>query len=318
MLYIMPIYPISFSIHESKIIDELSLKTQLLSITQAQSGLCHTPGYTDEKVYYNNYANSYFGKTCKKAGWDCMRHYEILANGCIPYFVNIDSCPKNTLTYFPKEIIKEGIEAYNNQKDNETCIVIANKLLNYTKDYLTTRYAAKRLLSFFNKKIETVLMLTNSGREDYLYNTILIGLKELIGEKCIDYPQVQHIYKSFGSGYKPHMHCRGFTITGLLPDEYNIMCNRENIEERITNREFDLVINAYDCVESNEITENIMNIVNKYYKPEEVVYLCGKDCDLIYSDPNPLKTTFYDKHDCPFKKLSNNGYNIFIRELGDE
>jgi hypothetical protein len=30
----------------------------------------------------------------KKGGWDCLRHYEIIGNGCMPYFENIEKCPK--------------------------------------------------------------------------------------------------------------------------------------------------------------------------------------------------------------------------------
>ena len=37
--------------------------------------------YNTEKEYYNDYAESRFGVTLKKAGWDCLRHYEIIAAG---------------------------------------------------------------------------------------------------------------------------------------------------------------------------------------------------------------------------------------------
>jgi hypothetical protein len=47
--------------------------------------------YNTEEEYYNEYKKSYFAITTKKCGWDCMRHYEILANGCIPYFLNIEN-----------------------------------------------------------------------------------------------------------------------------------------------------------------------------------------------------------------------------------
>ena len=42
--------------------------------------------YEKERDYYDMYFNSLFALTYKKAGWDCLRHYEILANGCILYF----------------------------------------------------------------------------------------------------------------------------------------------------------------------------------------------------------------------------------------
>jgi hypothetical protein len=58
--------------------------------------------YKDEASYYGDYARSLFGKTRKKAGWDCLRHYEILANKCMPDFNGIDKCPISTMVHFPK------------------------------------------------------------------------------------------------------------------------------------------------------------------------------------------------------------------------
>lgn len=41
-------------------------------------------------------------------GWDCMRHYEILACGCVPFFTNIEICPKDTMVRFPKDLMIEA------------------------------------------------------------------------------------------------------------------------------------------------------------------------------------------------------------------
>jgi len=63
--------------------------------------------YDTEEEYYQMYQDHLFGLTSKKGGWDTMRHYEIMANGCLPLFVDIENCPKNTLTFLPKELLKE-------------------------------------------------------------------------------------------------------------------------------------------------------------------------------------------------------------------
>lgn len=65
--------------------------------------------YEKEIDYYKDYGTSCFGVTKKKAGWDCLRHYEILGNGCIPYFLNIDECPPNIMTTFPKKLCEQII-----------------------------------------------------------------------------------------------------------------------------------------------------------------------------------------------------------------
>ena len=95
------IHPISFAIPTSKV-NFNKIKTKDFSyITPLDKS---TYIYKNEKDYYKDYNDSQFGVTLKKAGWDCMRHYEILGNGCIPYFLYLDKCPLYTMTSFPKEL----------------------------------------------------------------------------------------------------------------------------------------------------------------------------------------------------------------------
>src|SRR5690606_14734444 len=85
--------------------------------------------------------------TFKKAGWDCLRHYEIIANGCLPYFVNLESCPNKTLTALPKAllleikaVIDEGAmtdDAYRNY---------VSQLLEIARNSLTTEHWASYVL----------------------------------------------------------------------------------------------------------------------------------------------------------------------------
>jgi len=42
--------------------------------------------FADEDAYRADLQRSHFGITMRKGGWDCMRHYEIAANGCVPCF----------------------------------------------------------------------------------------------------------------------------------------------------------------------------------------------------------------------------------------
>ena len=97
-------------------------------------------------AYYIDYNKSYYGVTMKKAGWDCMRHYEILANHCVPYFIDLESCPKQTLTNLPKELLIEARELSLNF-DQSKYDIILNELFNYTRKNLTTKKLAEYLLS---------------------------------------------------------------------------------------------------------------------------------------------------------------------------
>lgn len=60
--------------------------------------------YATQREYYNQYSVAFFGTTTRKGGWDCLRHYEILANHCLPFFPGIEDKPKLTMADYPVEI----------------------------------------------------------------------------------------------------------------------------------------------------------------------------------------------------------------------
>jgi hypothetical protein len=49
--------------------------------------------FSSEHSYYADLQSSRYGITTKRAGWDCLRHYELAANGCVLCFRNLDSKP---------------------------------------------------------------------------------------------------------------------------------------------------------------------------------------------------------------------------------
>lgn len=102
--------------------------------------------FKTEQSYYEDYQKSYYGVTMKKAGWDCMRHYEILGNYCMPYFIGLEDCPKDTLANFPKELL---LEARNlaNDFDERSFFSILDQVYEHTKQYLTTKALAEYLIS---------------------------------------------------------------------------------------------------------------------------------------------------------------------------
>lgn len=93
---------IAFSIPEEKIIVKPPGKSkdfpkhivdpELASLIPGSS--C-TYAFQEETDYYNDLQNSRFGITTKRSGWDCMRHYEIAANGTVPCFRSLRVKPQN-------------------------------------------------------------------------------------------------------------------------------------------------------------------------------------------------------------------------------
>ncbi len=181
------IEPINFAIPEKKIIKDITLDSKFL-LAPLIPGRLKTYIYNNERDYYEMYKKSLFGLTYKKAGWDCLRHYEILMNGCIPIFLDLENCPQNTLRSLPKKKIiflnkkyEKILSFYNPLKiykkkflspkkiflyiksnflkrdlkyylNNSEINNYRQELLNYTKKYLTTKNLAESILSTITYK----------------------------------------------------------------------------------------------------------------------------------------------------------------------
>ena len=136
--------PITFAIPTPKLAKPNKNKTQ--KCATCIPGQPETYIFKEEQPYYEDYQKSYYGVTMKKAGWDCMRHYEILGNYCMPYFTDLEDCPKDTLSSFPKGLLLEAKELANNF-DEQKYYVILDKVFEHTKQHLTTKSLAKYILS---------------------------------------------------------------------------------------------------------------------------------------------------------------------------
>ena len=177
------VLPISFAVPREKILENINEKPINL-LAPLVPGRLSTYIYNDEKTYYDMYSNSIFAITNKKLGWDCLRHYEILMNGCIPLFFNIENCPKLILKTLPKERLSEIYSSFHNilslyspfkiykkkflsikkifsyipnmfknkstsafLRENSNVLEIKNELLNFTQQNLTTEILAKYVLN---------------------------------------------------------------------------------------------------------------------------------------------------------------------------
>ncbi len=142
------LHPITFSIPKNKIVLEIPNKTKFCS--SLIPGKLETYIYQTEEDYYKEYQSSFFAITHKKGGWDCMRHYEIMANGCIPYFPGIEHCPPNTMALLPKDLIIEGNKLYET-KNTEGSLDLIRKFLDFTRNNLTTEISklAKKFINNF-------------------------------------------------------------------------------------------------------------------------------------------------------------------------
>lgn len=49
--------------------------------------------FTNEKDYFDDMSKSWFGLSCKKGGWDALRHYEIMAAGSVLVYKDYNKKP---------------------------------------------------------------------------------------------------------------------------------------------------------------------------------------------------------------------------------
>ena len=132
-----------------------------------------------ERDYYVDMQRSFFGLTWKKGGWDCLRHIELLASGCLPLFTDIARAPRGVLSLYPKRVFqllldfpgimnltgvpgrqgtptstdpsfdpKDRVVVIDQEKINLPLYATAvNVLLEFTRDRLTTEAVAAHVLS---------------------------------------------------------------------------------------------------------------------------------------------------------------------------
>lgn len=99
---------------------------------------------------------------------------------------------------------------------------------------------------------------------------------QLLGEHAVDYPRRYYLYE-YPEDTPPHqlnkkiLYGKGFSYSRVLPEDPRV--NRKDIEQRIINQEFDLVIFA--------VTRKPMliyrDLVMQHYPPSRVAFVDGHD-----------------------------------------
>jgi len=109
--------------------------------------------FDNENDYYKDLQISKFGITTKKGGWDCLRHYELAANKCLPCFKNLnlkpDTCAphglnkKNCIIYDSPDDLLRKIENISEAEYLE--------ILNNSYDWINQNTTEIRAMEVINK-----------------------------------------------------------------------------------------------------------------------------------------------------------------------
>jgi len=161
------IQPISFSIPKEKIVEDLPVKEKEFPLHIVDGEILQNLGrgqkkyaFSNEHEYYKDIGKSKFGITSKKAGWDCMRHYEIAASGSVICFKNLEDKPTgcaphglvdmtNCISYRNYQDLRRKIELLT----EETYKEVLNNSLTWVKQHSCERVAAN-LMNYVQSRKE--------------------------------------------------------------------------------------------------------------------------------------------------------------------
>ncbi len=286
-------------------------KTRLVAELVPGQQSTYTFGASEEgEAEYNAmYRRSKFAYTQKKGGWDCLRHYEIMANGCIPIFKDLARCPESTLTTFPKQLIREATELFlsGRGEDNPEIDCIRIRMLDHVRSHCSASSTAKRFLLRMGKpNARRVLMVRCDEGVNYSRETLWIGLHRHITfdpdqdqnhGSAIEYPRIDYLYDTYfdqnnnndqnnepNNNKKIKLYGNGFTYSGRLQDDGRRFSESE-IVEKIRDRWFDLVV--FGKVGPDELREGslpssggsmpLWDHVFKSYGKHEIAFIYGGD-----------------------------------------
>lgn len=314
------LYPISFSVPEEIIVPYVPFKT------------CHTAShayqFTEAEPYLKNYRSAIFGTTSLKCGWDAFRHYEILSQGTITYFDNLQGCPKQTLHSFPKEQVMSLMNKYGSHTFSEimstSSSILHNdldELLTYTRTNLTTRSAAEYILSKTSTPTtNNVLFLHNLDEKvDYQAMMTAHGLIHHTNGQVDIYTDMEYLYSDYPLENTVKLYGRGFNYSRHISATLKKSLSEEQVWEKIKVRHYDQIILYIHCQSQRPIPFLSGDLdLHSYYSSSELSVVCGRDCDPYYDpnrDPN-REWWIRDYHNCSLKRNAER-LNLFVREYGD-
>jgi len=164
------VFPTGFGIPEEQIQSiNFDIKNQVYQKTAPSASLFEHfndigGGFThhkfdSEKDYYKDLSSSWFGLTCKKGGWDCLRHYEIIAAGTLllfkDYHLKPSLCSPQELPCFSYSSRDELRVLMNdlvvNNRPTERYLNMLARQRNWLYDFGTTKARAKHILNIIER-----------------------------------------------------------------------------------------------------------------------------------------------------------------------
>jgi hypothetical protein len=221
------VYPLSYCIPDECIATLPRDKLHVIAEVIPGRPETYRFGPGEEAEYDESYATSRFAITSQKGGWDCLRHYEILAAGAVPIFDGLERCPVATMTTFPKELVlraRQELLPWRAEKEALYAQTV-RALLAHTREHCSSSSAARRVLGVFEARAEPstritrVLLLRANSGVNYSREFLWIGLaRELAarGGRGLCWPDMDYLYEDSVTSAAT-LHGCGFKYTRRLP-----------------------------------------------------------------------------------------------------
>jgi len=257
----------------------------------------------EEANYFEMYRQSMFAHTQKKGGWDCLRHYEILAAGCIPIFEDLEKCPTDTLASFPKDLLREAYRVLlpwrNTAEQRAAYPIYASRLFDFAKTNCSASANASRFLRrdmYHIGSSPNILMLVGHPGINYTRELNWIGIKRYMDEEvagagsAVEYPPLRFLYDDFPESELHTLYGNGFTYSRRLSSRLRVEMTEEELIQSIQQKKWDMII--YGKVGPDEMdVGSIPNLpfwshVFKRYSRDEIVFWYGGDGmqDMTYAN----------------------------------
>lgn len=276
-----------------------------------------------------------------------MRHIEIMASGCVPYFIDLERIPKHTMQFYPKDHFLrakniEGVAHNGPFLDPNSFSVdiekinfaeyydVANQILEHSRRHLTTRAMAEYVLKTVKHPSPRKALMATSCVDDYLQDSMLHGLKTVLGTKLVDFVPaaealakeghcVLDVSKNEASlpEYRLNMYMdswvaeseenfrsrqgygKGFTLWNRLSKSV-LGGDRDTVLDDVRANRYDVVFLSYRMFGGSQ--DSFLELIQEHVPREKVVIFVGGD------EPAP-KSALEAYHGI--------GSWIFEREIGD-
>ena len=291
-----PVYPISFAFPKE-------LMWQQSLVRKARVVAAVVPGrpyaFSQQEEYYGGYTTALFGLTWKKRGWDCMRHYEIMASGALPYMPDIADCPQGTMFSVPGDLFKQVLEMPGvnhtaimaKELDNDAELInetfdillyerLLNKVMAHFRSHLTSVEMAKHMLraADISTEVPPKIIFLAHDHTDYQAETLFHGLRSLFGKAVIDYPKRPWMYhkpaRTDEDQARRGMYGKGFSYAFTLPD---LAVDRSKVEQQIKEHFFDVVVYGITHYAYGYEKLYFLDVVKEVYSAKEVLFVDGSD-----------------------------------------